>query len=119
MMSEAPISFCADRRTESDRSLREHHDGVADLDASRLRTTESCRGDVSQQHDLLVSHPIGNLCEVRLGIRHKKIFRLCAVHRISEAPPPDRFEARSMSTLRQLAGQTGATLSTRSNGSDQ
>src|SRR5206468_9990288 len=53
---------------------------------------------------------VSNLGQVRLGIRDKQVFGLCAVDCVAESPAADRFDAFAMSALRPLRGQTGAAL---------
>ena len=111
--------FRARRRTQADRSLRENHNRIADANVRRFRAAESSRCDVREQNHLLVGQLIGNLCEVRLRIGHKQIFRLRAVDRVAESPAADRFHTFAVTALRPLRGQTSPTLAARRDRADQ
>ncbi len=91
MINDAPISFapavahnpigpCANTTTVSPIRM------LAGFGAA-----ESGRGDVGQEHDLLVAELVGNLRQIRLRVRHQEIFRLRAIDRVAETPAADRF----------------------------
>ena len=90
-------------RAEPDRSLREDDDGVADPDLARLGAGEPGRGDVGEQHDLLVGQAVGDLREVGLGVGNEQVLGLRPVDRVAEAPAADRLEAAAVAALGRLA----------------
>ena len=93
MTSAAPISFAPAVGAQADRALREDDDRVADADAARLGAGEAGRGDVGEQHDLLVGHVVRDLREVGLRVRHEQVLGLRAVDRVAEPPAADGLVA--------------------------
>ena len=93
----------AGRRAQSDWTLGEHDDRVADPDAAGLGTGKAGRGDVGQQHDLLVGDLIRDLRQVGLRLWHEEVFSLRAVDRVAEAPAADRLEAGAVAALGEMA----------------
>ena len=96
----------AGRGAQPDRSLREHDDRVADLTLAGLGAAEAGRGDVGEQHDLLVGQLIRDLGEVGLRVRHQQVLGLRAVDGVAEAPAADRLVAVAVAALAE-ACRTG------------
>ena len=103
----------AGRRAQADRALGEDDDRVADPDAARFGSAEAGRGDVGQQHDLLVGHAIGDLCQVGLGRRDEDVLGLRPVDGVAEAPAAHGLVALAVAALAEVAGQAGAALAAR------
>jgi hypothetical protein len=57
---------------QADRSLREHHHGVADADVGVLGALEAGGHDVGAHQHLLVAEPVGNGREVGLRVGHQQ-----------------------------------------------
>ena len=108
-----------DGGAQSDGALREDDHRVPDLDPTALRTPEAGRGDVREQHDLLIGHLVGNFREVRLRVRHQQILRLRAVDRVAKTPASHRPAAEAVAALRVLAREAGAALPAGRDGPDQ
>ena len=119
MTSDAPISFAPAVGAQADRALGEDDDRVADPDAARLRAAEAGRGDVGEEHDLLVGHVIGDRREVRLGRRDEQVLGLRAVDRVAEAPAAEGLVAVAVAALAEVAGQAGAALAARRDRADE
>lgn len=91
-------------RAETDWSLCENRSRVSDLEIGAFGGGNSSRSDIGQQDHLLVGKQAGDFGEIRLRIRHEKIFGLRAIDRIAELPTADWAAA-----LRQMAaGSDGA-----------
>ena len=109
----------AGRGAQADRALGEDDDRVADLDAAGLRPAEAGRGDVGEQHDLLVGHAVGDVREVGLGRRDEQVLGLRAVDGVAEAPAADGLVAVAVAALAEVAGQAGSALAARRDRADE
>ena len=106
-------------RTEADRPEREDNDRVADPDAARFGAAEAGRGDIGQEHDLLIADAIGDRREVGLGGRDEDVFGLATVDGVAEAPAAHGFVAAAVAALAEVAGQAGAALAARGDRRDE
>jgi hypothetical protein len=89
MTQAAPISRAPSGGAQADRSLRQHHDGVAERtppDSAPLNPVEA----MSATAHLLVAELIRDAGEVRLRVRHEDVLRLRAVDGVAEAPAAER-----------------------------
>jgi hypothetical protein len=86
-------------RAKTDRSLCEHDDGVADANAPRLRSRDARRCDVSEQDDLFIGQPRGNLGQVGLCARDEQVFGLSPLHGVAEPPAAEGLMPMAMTTL--------------------
>lgn len=86
---------------------------------ARVIRSRGTNFDVGEQDDLLVRQFIRNLCQVGLSGRHKKVFGLCAVHRIAEGASPNGFIAVAVTALREVPGEAGPAPAARGDGADQ
>ena len=109
----------AGRGAQSDRALGEDDDRIAESNAAGFGTGEARRRDIGQEDDLLVGQVLGDLREVRLGVRHDEELGLRAVDRVPEAPAAERLEPGAMAALRQPARQAGVALAARRDRADQ
>ena len=111
--------FRARCRTQSNRALREHDDGIANLYSRRFSSRKPGGSDVGEQHDLFVREFIRDLCEVGLCVGHAQILGLRAVDRISETPSTERFISFAVTALCRMARQACAALAARCDRADQ
>src|ERR1051325_7083407 len=109
----------ADGRAESDRPLREHGDLVAESHSARLGAADARRGDVGEQHHLLVRQLVRNLRQIRLRVRNEEVLGLCAVDGVAEAPAAECLAVVAATALRVAAGETRMALAAGRDGADQ
>ena len=86
-------SFCACRRTQSDRTLREYGNGIAQPHTPPLTRRKTRRHDDRAQDHFLVQQGLRYFRKVVLCIRHQDVFGLTTVDGVSEAPSSECLEA--------------------------
>src|SRR4029453_17987282 len=99
---------------QANRPLRKNGYGVANLHLATFRSGDSRGRNVRQQNHLFITQVIRNFREVRLRVRHQKIFRLRAVDGVTEFPAADWAAA-----LRPIAAQAVIALTARSDRTHQ